>query len=242
MSTTIHTIEDLMQVLDENPEWLEAMRARLLTRELTELPERFNKFVAEMKGFVAEMNAFVAEMNAFVAEMKGFVAEMKGYVAETNRRLDNLESGMKSVQNDIGIIKGILARNAALEEVTDVAREMGLRRRKNLSRDDLWDLIDEADTSGIPTNELRSFRRADLIMEATDRDRATCYVAVEISYTANGRDTTRALRNAGFLTKFTGRRSHAAVAGLFRDERIQHLIDSGEVAWYRLDPQVLEAE
>ena len=221
MSTTIHTIEDLIQVLDENPQWLEAMRARLLTRELIELPEKFTLFVAEVTSFVAEVRTFVAE---------------------TNRRLDSLETGVKSVQNDTGLLKGILARNAALEEVTDVAREMSLRRTKNLTRDDLWDLIDQADTSGIPTNELRSFRRADLIMEATDQEGATCYVAVEISYTANGRDTTRALRNAGFLTRFTGRRSHAAVAGLFRDERIQDLIDSGEVAWYRLDPQILEAE
>ena len=214
MSTTIHTIEDLIQVLDENPQWLEAMRARLLTRELIELPEKFTLLVAEVTSFVAE----------------------------ANRRFDGLETGVKSVQNDTGLLKGILARNAALEEVTDVAREVGLRRTKNLTRDDLWDLIDQADTSGIPTNELRSFRRADLIMEAMDQEGATCYVAVEISYTANGRDTTRALRNAGFLTRFTGRRSHAAVAGLFRDERIQDLIDSGEVAWYQLDPQILEAE
>ena len=221
MSTTIHTIEDLIQVLDENPKWLEAMRARLLTRELIELPEKFTLFVAEVTSFVAEVRSFVAE---------------------TNRRFDSLETGVKSVRDDTGLLKGILARNAALEEVTDVVREMGLRRTKNLSRDDLWDLIDQADTSAIPTNELRSFRRADLIMEATDQEGATCYVAVEISYTANGRDTTRALRNAGFLTRFTGRRSYAAVAGLFRDERIQDLIDSGEVAWYQLDPQILEAE
>lgn len=219
--STIHTIEDLIQVLDENPKWLEAMRARLLTRELIELPEKFTLFVAEVTSFVAEVRSFVAE---------------------TNRRLDSLETGVKSVRDDTGLLKGILARNAALEEVTDVVRERGLRRTKNLSRDDLWDLIDQADTSDIPTNELRSFRRADLIMEATDQEGATCYVAVEISCTANGRDTTRALRNAGFLTRFTGRRSYAAVAGLFRDERIQDLIDSGEVAWYQLDPQILEAE
>ena len=39
--TTISSIEDLMRVLDENPTWLEAMRARLLTRELLELPDKF---------------------------------------------------------------------------------------------------------------------------------------------------------------------------------------------------------
>ncbi|MDE2889295.1 MAG: hypothetical protein OXR72_13895, partial [Gemmatimonadota bacterium] len=40
----IHTIEDLVRVLDENPEWVEALRARLLTRELLELPRIVAEF------------------------------------------------------------------------------------------------------------------------------------------------------------------------------------------------------
>ena len=35
----INTIEDLIQLLDDNPHWVEALRVRLLTRELIELPE-----------------------------------------------------------------------------------------------------------------------------------------------------------------------------------------------------------
>ena len=35
----INTIEDLIQLLDDNPRWVEALRARLLTRDLVELPE-----------------------------------------------------------------------------------------------------------------------------------------------------------------------------------------------------------
>lgn len=42
-TTTITTIEDLMRVLDENPEWLEALRTRLLTCELIELPCRMGR-------------------------------------------------------------------------------------------------------------------------------------------------------------------------------------------------------
>ena len=112
-------------------------------------------------------------------------------------------------------------------------------------------------------------------MEVTDGDGETCYVAVEISFTAkrseelpqgrpdhgghgrrrgdllrgcgdivhaNGRDTTRAVRNAEFLTRFTGKRSQAAVAGLRRDDRIEDSIESGEVFWYQLDRSDLEAE
>lgn len=39
--TVIHTIEDLLHTLDDNPEWVEALRARLLSPELLNLPEKF---------------------------------------------------------------------------------------------------------------------------------------------------------------------------------------------------------
>ena len=214
MNTTIHTIEDLIRILDDNPEWADALRARLLTRELIELPEKFTQFVSEMNRFVEA----------------------------TNRRFDALENRVASIQDDVGILKGAHARSAALRETPFIASEMGFRWVKDLTALDLWGLIDDADTSGIPTNELRSFRRADLIIEATDQDGNPCYIAVEISFTANGRDTSRALRNAGFLTRFTGKHAYSAVVGLRRDERIQGLVESGEVFWYQLDPEVLEAE
>lgn len=219
--TTIHTIEDLLSVLDENPEWVEALRARLLTQDLLNLPEKFAQFSAEMNKFVVETRKFVAA---------------------TNMRLDSLETRVQSIQDDVGTLKGAHARSAALREAPFIAGDMGLRWIKNLTPTDLWALTDPPPTD-IPTNELRSFRRADLIMEATDPNSGEpCYIAVEISFTANGRDTTRALRNAAFLTQFTGRRSYPAVAGLRCDSRIQDLIESGEVFWYQLDQEILEAE
>ena len=219
--TTIHTIEDLLSVLDEKPEWVEALRARLLTPELLKLPEKFAQFSAEVNKFVAEMNKFVAE---------------------TNRRFDSLENRVQSIQDDVGTLKGAHARSAALREAPFIAGDMGFRWVKDLTPADLWALTDRA-PADIPANELNSFRRADLIVEATDLDSGeSCYIAVEISFTANGRDTTRALRNAAFLTQLTGRRSYSAIASLRRDHRIEDLIESGEVFWYQLDREILEAE
>ena len=205
--TTINTIEDLIHILDEHPHWLEALRARLLTRELIELPEQFAAFVET-----------------------------------TNKRLDTLESDVKGLRDDMGILKGAHARNVAIEDAAAIARGLGLRRTRTLSRDEVWDLTEAADTSAIAANDLRSFRRADLMMEATDQAGEPCYIAVEISFTANGRDTTRAVRNAEFLTRFTGKPAYAVIAGLRQDNRIQPTIDSGAVFWHQLDPTDLEAE
>lgn len=259
----IATIEDLMQILDENPEWLEAMRARLLTRELLELPEKLTQLAARVDTLAAKMDRFVEATNQRFDRLETKVDGLTTRVDGLETRVDRLETKIddlttevgdlttevgrlgtrvKSIEDSVGLLKGAHARNAALGEASSIAREMGLLRAKDLSRDDLWTLIDRADLRGIPANQLKSFRRADLIMEATDSEGEICYIAVEISFTANGRDTTRAMRNAEFLTRFTGKQAHAAVAGRFRDNRIQGYIESGEIFWYPLDPEVLDAE
>ena len=193
---TINTIEDLVQILDDNPRWLEAIRARLLTRELLEMPQT----------------------------------------------LARLDSRMDRLTDDVGVLKGAHARNIAIEEAASIARDMGLRLTKTLTRGDIVDLEDAADTSEIPTNELRSFRLADLIMEARTGEGEACYIAVEVSFTVNGRDTSRAIRNADFLSRFTGIPSYPAVVGAHSDDRVRDAIESGEVFWYRLDSHQLDAE
>ena len=149
---------------------------------------------------------------------------------------------MDRLTDDVGVLKGAHARNAAIEDAAGIASDMGLRLTKTLTRGDVLDLIDIADTGDIPTNELRSFRAADLVMEARDGEGEACYIAAEVSFTVNGRDTSRAIRNADFLSRFTGRRSHPAVVGANRDDRVRDAIEAGEVFWYRLDPHQLDAE
>ena len=233
--TVINTMEDLIRSLDENPKWVEALRVRLLTRELIELPEKFAEFVKVT-------NKRFDKLEGKYDKLEGRFDELEKRFDKLEERFDRLESQVQSLQDDVGMLKGAHARSAAIREASSIAREMDFYRTKNLSQDDLWALIDRANTLGIPNNVLRSFRRADLIMEATDQDGETCYIAVEISFTVNGRDTARALRNAEFLTRFTGKPAHAAVVGLRRDDRVHDLIERGEVFWYQLDAEIMDVE
>ena len=268
--TAINTIEDLVRIMDERPEWVEAMRVRLLTREVLELPQTIAKLAETVEKFIdstnkrldsiearldqhdARFDAVDARFDAVDARFDQVDARFDAVDARfetVNARFDAVDTRFQTVDNsiqklrdDIAPLKAAHARNAAIDDAIAIASDLGLRRTKNLTRDEVWGLTESVDTSGIPTNELRSFRRADLIVEATDKNDEVCYVAVEISFTANGRDTIRAIRNAEFLNRFTGRRSYAAVAALSRDNRENEVFESGKVFWYQLDPDHLEVE
>ncbi len=253
---TINTIEDLIGALDENPEWVDALRARLLTSELLDLPEKFTGFVAEMNAFVAETKKFVAEMNAFVAEMNAFVVKVNEFIEATNKRfeaienrLDKVESRLDGVdkrldrlENSVGVLKGGHARTSAIGNAALIALDMGFEMVGTVPQQKIISMVESRDPADIPKNERRSFYSADLIVEVMDKAGETCYLAVEISFTANGRDTRRAIRNAAFLTRFTGKCAYPAVAGMHRDNRIQGAIESGDVFWFQLDAEDLEVE
>ena len=261
--TTINTIEDLIKLLDEKPEWLEAVRARILTRELLDLPQTLAEFIETTnrrfdeadKRFDAieqTMGAMQGDIKAMRGDIKatqGDIKAMQGDIKATQEDVKSMQGDIKttqedvkSIRNDIGVLKGGHARTSAYREPSAITDGLGLNRIRNLGYNDLRNLTVSADTSGIPSNEILSFRRADMVLEATDQAGQICYVAVEISFTVNGRDTERAIRNASLLTRFTGCSAHAAVAGLYRDNRIDHRVDSGEVFWHQLNLDDLEAE
>ena len=215
---TINSIHDLVRVLDEHPEWAEALRVRLLTREVLELPQRLADFVA--------------------AANKRFEA-IEARLDRVDDDLSTLKAGQARIQDDLSVLKGGHARNAAEQQAVLIAEDLGFEYVRTLTIVDVRDLVRSHDTADIPVNDLRSFRLADLIVEATDAGES-CYVAAEISFTANGRDTKRAVRNAGFLTRFTGRRAYAVIASVQVDDRIRGILDDGDVSWYRLDRKTLD--
>ncbi len=241
--TTINSIEDLVELLDKNPRWLDAVRARVLTRELIELPQTLARFAAgtneRFDKIEGEMKERFAEVDQRFDKVEG---EMNERFDKVDQRFDKVEGDISGLRDDIAPLKGAHVRSAAVREAGLIAEDMGFTFVRTLTSEQVRILSRSESTTDISAGDLRSFRRADLIMEVTDGEGETCYVAVEISFTANGRDTTRAVRNAGFLTSFTGKRSVAAVAGLRRDDRIDESIESGEVFWHQLDPSDLEAE
>lgn len=253
---TINTIEDLIRLLDENPQWVEALRVRLLTRELIELPEKFARFadatnqrfdrIEERLGGIEERQDKGDERMGRMEDRMGRMEDHMGGIVERldrgDERMDRMETRLDRLTDDVGLLRGDYARSTAMRQADMIAEDMGLTLVRLLSHSDLRALTPFQDVADIPAGHLRSFRLADLVMETTNPEGETIFVAVEISFTVNGRDTARALRNAGFLTRFTGRPARAAVAGAGLDERIRDHVESEGMLWYELGPESLEVE
>ncbi len=238
--TTIHTIEDLIRILDERPEWNEALRARMLSRELLNLPQAFAEFAESTELRLTALEATQVEIQATQAEMQAALAK---FIENTDQRLMALESGVNRLDSHLAPIRAAHARNGALIIVARIARVVGCRDYRVLDLGDVLNMIDDADTDDIPPNELTSFENADIIMEAIHRDNGEShYIAVEASYTGGWRDVDRATRNAGYLTRFTGQPAHAVVAAQRIRPGIERLVKRGEVHWAQILQKELETE
>ena len=229
--TTINNIEDLLRILDENPEWVEAVRTRLLTRELLELPQ----VVAGLAQRMDEQAQMIAELSQTVAELVTTVNGLANDLRATNRRLDRL-------QDDVGWLKGRIIYDIVRDDDALIADEMGFRLEQTLARADLRRLSELHDVSDLSRGEMLSFHRADLVMKVADNAGNPHYIAVEASFTVNGRYSRRALRNAELLTRFTGLPAMAAVAGVRYDRDLKDQVESEQLHWYEIPAEDLETE
>ena len=229
--TTVNTIDDLVRILDEHPEWLAAVRARLLTRELLDLPQA-----------VVELDERLARIEENQAELARSQAALVSGHAQLAEALARLEARQDRMLDDLGWIKGRIVYDIVRNDAGLIAREMGFALEKSLVRADLMELSRGRDVSDLPRGALQSFHKADLVMQVADEAGAQHYIAVEASFTVNGRDSRRALRNAELLTRFTGLPASGAVAGVRYDWELKDRIEFEQLYWYEIPSEELEAE
>ena len=207
--TTINSLDDFLKALDANPSWREAVRARILGDDLLELPVKFEVFAQQQAAFNEGQKAWNKNVDA---------------------RFDRVDARFDRMEGDMGALKGEYARARTIQDAIGIASDMGLDYVRTLSREDLSQMAG----GDLDKDTLRSFRNADLVIEArvgTD----TKYIVMEISYTADRRELVRAIRNAGLITEFTGKTAQAAVASMRNDREAEEAVGSGAVYWHSLE-------
>ena len=114
--TTIHTTDDLVRALREQPELLQAVRSLVLTDELLDTPNR----VARLEESLQRLTERVDSLTTAVAALTQKVNE---FIDTTNRRLAALESDVAELKSDVKVLKtdvAVLKTDVAVLK-TDVA-------------------------------------------------------------------------------------------------------------------------
>ena len=245
----IHTIFDLFRLLAAHPEYRAELRRHLQTEELLNLPQQF-------RDHVGQFNDHVGRFDDHVEEFRDLAGEFRAHVERFDRREERVDRFIEEQQRfnaeqrrlnaeyrqDMAQFKGGYARSETIRRAPVIAISMGLDYIRTLNGADLALMVRGADASDLTPGEIASFVDADLVIEAAERDGETVYISMEISYTANRRDTRRAIRNAAFLTRFTGQPARAAVASVRNDPEIDAVIADGGVYRHRIQERDLEPE
>ena len=208
--TTINTIEDLIRVLDENPQWVDALRVRLLTRELIELPETFAKFAEVVNQRLTRLETDVAELKVDVAGLRDDVGHLKGW---------SLESQIHSRIVPL------------ISQALDVRRAEIMRSPVQELRPELRDTVEDGvDSQLISTEQQRRVIVTDCVLKARRRGTSSpVWVGVEVSSKIRPDDISRALETAHILTTVFGEESVAVVIGYSIDPQDQQLADDSGV-------------
>ena len=235
--TTINTSEDLLRLLREDPEFYEQVRRLILTDELIALPERFAAFATRVDDFIAKQEQFNDEQRQFNQRVDGLIAQQEQFNEEQRGFNQRVVSRFDRIESDLSHFKNRFSESQVADEAATIAMAMGFALVRVLGNSDLVQMSQHTDARLLTQNNLISFTRADLVLEVSDEEGNHQFIAVEISHTADRRDTDRARRNADYITRFTGQPAHAAVASARNDNNIQGLIDEGIVQWYPLDDE-----
>jgi hypothetical protein len=86
MAFTVEDFEDMLRILERNPEWQERMRRAILSRELLELPERLLALVQQLIESDARNSAQIAELTRTVQRHDEAIATL----IQTVQRHDEL--------------------------------------------------------------------------------------------------------------------------------------------------------
>ena len=225
--TTINSQEDFLRALRENPEWKEAVRAQILGEEMLHLP-------AALQEIAETVTRFVARPEQFNDEQRQFNDEQRQFNRNTMARFDRMEG-------DLSFWKKDYAQRRLAIRSESIPSDMGIEFVRNMTYGELVNIAVGAAGGQALSDDLKSFRDADLVIVAVDSGE-TKYLAVEISYTADQRDTRRALRNARILEEQTGITSVAVVASARNTHEVQAEVDSAQVYWHYLPAHSLGSD
>ena len=211
--TTINSIDDLLRLLDENEEFLAAVRHKILTEELIKLPHEFDEFKKDTKKNFDRIDRRFDRVDRRLDSFRGYALEdaMASQLRQRVGRLLNLKR-----------VRVIWQARRLVQP---------LRRSENFH-----DSLEAALSDGrISDSEYTRIEDTDLVVTALrNSDDSRVYIPVEASGTINDDDIYRARQSAGILNNMYNEDAIPAVYG--------YTIEAPQIDLARANPEEGKAE
>ena len=222
--TTINDISDLIRVLQEHPEWRQALRGIILDEDLTRLPqqvdERFDQVDQRFDQVDQRLDQVDQRLDQVDTQIQQFKAEVDQRFDQMDQRFNQMDDRLNHTNGRLDNMTGTNYEIKVEKNIRSVApQQMGLRSIRvvhgTLSGMDpnLQHAIEQAADNGTVTwEEASALMAVDLIFEARTRTAGIpAHVTAEISITAGAQDVTRAKDRAQILEKVLGTEATPAV-------------------------------
>lgn len=225
--TTVNDIADILRIIREQPEWADALRGALLSRELLEMPQRLAEFTEVANRRFAALESDVAELKTDVAELKTDVAELKRDVSEIRGDIVGIKGELNRHSGELGNLRGAEYERKIGNNINSiVAQHLGIRRVNVLKGFNApgvmpyFDLLDDAEDRGVIDQQQRfDAGSIDFAVQGIKRpEQSTIYLALEVSITVADNDIERAEDRAHILSLATGSPTLPVVIGANIDQ------------------------
>ncbi len=217
MAFSISDFNDLIQLLNSNPQLRDELRRVLFTEEFVNLPQAVQELAKAQQAMaeaIAALSAEVKELAEAQKRTEARVEELASALTETQRVVAELAELYKLLNKDVAMLKGfMLEQRYRLNPGAFFWREYRKLRVLNLA--DL-DRVDEAYARGeFSPKEWKALNKLDLLLlgvTGKGDERREEYLAVEISWVVDVYDVERAHQRAELLRRL-GYPVRAAVGG-----------------------------
>ena len=165
-------------------------------------------------------------------------------IADTQERhgraLEQHTESIAELKSDIGELKGLAAFAPAERRYQIIALDMGLEPVRLLDPGEIVRMTMTEAAQKFDQSDLESFRNCDLIIAAQSPSDGDCYITVQVSYTVDHSDISRAVKHAEMVTRFTGRQAFAAVSGVEQAGVAERRLASGTVGWHKVPQRLVQ--
>jgi hypothetical protein len=220
MAFTVRDFHDLVELLEQHPEWRAELCRLVLTEELLGLPQ-----------VVHELAEAQRRTEQRVEELVRAVAELAAAQQRTEQRVGRL-------QDDVGGLKGIVLEERYHRRAPVYFSRL-VRRSEVVAGNELADLLENAIARGVLSEEgAENVTWADMVIRGQRREDGTeVYLVVEVSWGIGTGDVERAVQRAALLAQ-TGLQTLPVVAGDHITDEAAELCRAMQV-WQVLDGRTI---